>query len=98
MIGIIYRYRVERNIPRLDHWTINFSDLPPDTLLTPGLAYQYFKTARKRFRIPGKTFTFYLGGKYFMLGKTGDEFTVFELGDEHGQADLVVGEDGHDPE
>ena len=81
MRGIIYRYIIENNKPVLNHWAVDFSDLPPDTVMTKQVAFQYFKTAQKKFRIPGKVFTLLIDGHVFMLGKTGKNFTIFELGD-----------------
>lgn len=66
-----------RNIPSL---AIKFSDLPEDTELTAGLALEFFKNARKSFKlIRGREFIFMFKGQTFFIDRYGKTLTIYAL-------------------
>jgi len=112
MRGALFALNLLSDEDLVTPYYLTFSELPDGVLLTPAVAFEHFKAARKRYKIRGKVFVLRLENEWFLIGrvtvkerigvtgrtKTSKIFKIYYLGEENGSLESVVGKDGNDPE
>lgn len=90
MNGVLFRIDDLENVDHMPMYTIPCDEM----LLTPSIVFEYFKRAKKKYKIAGRRFTLLIGDRAYHIVKIRQAYRIYELGVFDGKLKAVDSENG----